>query len=49
MVEISSIQTERLTVDPVILDDVAALYEVAREKASIEDFQYVAGTELSSS
>jgi RimJ/RimL family protein N-acetyltransferase len=34
--------TERLTLDPLIVADIPAVFEIAREKESIEDYQYVA-------
>lgn len=34
--------TKRLTLEPLTLADVQAIYEIAQEKKSIEDFQYVA-------
>lgn len=34
--------TERLTLDPLTVADITAIFEIAREKESIEDYQYVA-------
>jgi ribosomal-protein-alanine N-acetyltransferase len=34
--------TERLILEPLKRDDIPAIYEIAREKESIEDFQHVA-------
>lgn len=36
------IVTERLTLTPLTLADAQAIYDIAQEKESIEDFQYVA-------
>ncbi len=42
MVISTKIDTQWLTLEPLKLDDIHAIYEIAREKESIEDFQYVA-------
>lgn len=34
--------TRRLALEPLGLDDIPAIFEIAREKQSIEDYQYVA-------
>lgn len=34
--------TKRLTLEPLALEDIQAVYHIAKEKKSIEDFQYVA-------
>ncbi|MEM9004373.1 MAG: GNAT family N-acetyltransferase [Cyanobacteria bacterium P01_F01_bin.86] len=36
--------TQRLTLAPLKLADMPAIYDIAKEKESIEDFQYVAGS-----
>jgi RimJ/RimL family protein N-acetyltransferase len=38
----TTIVTERLTLEPLALADMQAIYDIAQEKKSIEDFQYVA-------
>lgn len=38
----TTIVTKRLTLEPLTLADVQAIYEIAQEKESIEDFHYVA-------
>jgi ribosomal-protein-alanine N-acetyltransferase len=42
MVMATTLHTQRLTLEPLQLDDVPNIYEIAKEKGSIEDFQYVA-------
>ncbi|MBE7382767.1 MAG: GNAT family N-acetyltransferase [Leptolyngbya sp. SIO1E4] len=42
MVIATTLDTKRLTLDPLKLADMKAIYDIAREKKSIEDFQYVA-------
>ena len=42
MVAIAKLCTQRLTLDPLQLDDLQAIYDIAKEKKSIEDFQYAA-------
>jgi ribosomal-protein-alanine N-acetyltransferase len=42
MVTATQIVTRRLTLDPLTSADMEALYDIAREKKSIEDFQHVA-------
>ena len=42
MVMAPTLSTKRLTLDPLILEDTQAIYEIAKERQSIEDFQYVA-------
>ncbi|MEM7029345.1 MAG: GNAT family N-acetyltransferase [Chloroflexota bacterium] len=42
MVTATTIITKRLTLEPLTLDDVQAIYKIAQDKESIEDFQYVA-------
>ncbi|MFL7810154.1 MAG: GNAT family N-acetyltransferase [Anaerolineae bacterium] len=34
--------TDRLALDPLTTDDILAIFEIAREKESIEDYQYAA-------
>lgn len=38
----TNLETERLTLEPLKLTDIPAIYDIAKEKQSIEDFQYVA-------
>ena len=42
MVTTTKIITNRLTLDPLELTDTEAIYQIAQDKRSIEDFQYVA-------
>ncbi len=42
MVTATKIVTKRLSLDPLALIDMEAIYHIARDKRSIEDFQYVA-------
>ena len=42
MVVATNLCTERLTLEPLTLDDTQAIYDIAKNKKSIEDFQYVA-------
>jgi len=42
MVTVTTIVTKRLSLEPLTSSDVQAIYEIAQEKRSIEDFQYVA-------
>jgi hypothetical protein len=42
MVTATTIFTKRLTLEPFTMADVQAIYEIAQEKKSIEDFRYVA-------
>jgi RimJ/RimL family protein N-acetyltransferase len=42
MATATDLVTKRLTLEPLKLADTQAIYEIAREKESIEDFQYVA-------
>ena len=41
MVIATNLDTKRLTLEPLKLDDIQAIYDIARERKSIEDFQYV--------
>ena len=39
----TKLETKRLTLSPLVLtDDIEAIYDIAQERRSIEDFQYVA-------
>ncbi len=42
MITITKLVTKRLALDPLALADFQAIYAIAREERSIEDFQYVA-------
>jgi RimJ/RimL family protein N-acetyltransferase len=42
MVAAPRIATQRLVLEPLTLNDIPAVYDIAREKESIEDYQYVA-------
>ncbi len=42
MFKATQLHTERLMLDPLELGDIPAIYEIAKERRSIEDFQYVA-------
>lgn len=42
MITATDLVTKRLALEPLTLADTQAIYELAREKKSIEDFQYVA-------
>lgn len=42
MVTADKIITQRLTLEPLALTDVEAIYHIAQDKKSIEDFQYAA-------
>jgi [ribosomal protein S5]-alanine N-acetyltransferase len=42
MITATTIVSKRLRLEPLTLADVHAIYDIAREKKSIEDFQYVA-------
>ncbi len=42
MVAATTIVTQRLTLEPLTLTDFEAIYQIARDKQSIEDFQYAA-------
>lgn len=42
MVTATDLRTRRLTLKPLTLADIPAIYEIAKERQSIEDFQYVA-------
>ena len=42
MVMATKLGTKRLTLEPLTLADMQAIYDIAKEKKSIEDFQYVA-------
>ena len=44
MVKVKKIITDRLILDPLTIDDIEAIYELAKDKKSIEDFQYVANS-----
>ena len=44
MVIAVNLSTKRLTLEPFTLADMKAIYDIAREKKSIEDFQYVANS-----
>ena len=38
----TTLETKRLTLEPLTLADMQAIYDIARDRQSIEDFQYVA-------
>lgn len=38
----TKLATKRLTLEPLTLSDMQAIYDIAKERQSIEDFQYVA-------
>ena len=40
----TKIETKRLTLEPLKLADMQAIYDIAQERQSIEDFQYVASS-----
>lgn len=40
----TTLETKRLTLEPLNLADIPGIYDIAKEKQSIEDFQYVASS-----
>lgn len=44
MIIATKLGTKRLTLDPLTLADIQAIYDIAKERQSIEDFQYVASS-----
>ena len=44
MVIATKLGTKRLTLEPLTLADMTAIYDIAQERQSIEDFQYVASS-----